>query len=487
MESAMLNVQDIIASGRWDYDYNQVKYIDFEKRLRTLQTASLQSLCNQLITKGETPLWKGDKYVTEADGVLFIRSENIRGHGLDLNSKTFISTEVHKRMKRSRIQSGDILLAIVGATIGQVAVVPNEVSEANCNQAVAIIRPKENTNPHYLRAILQSSLGQTQIHRLSGGTARPNLDLWEARILRIPVVSRSLQDQIAQVMQEAYSDRQKKLKEAEKSFLGIETYVHEVLNITRDFPIDEPRFLVNQSQLHRWDVRFFLPSFSHLEDLVEQGKYSTKSLFSVCEKITNGLTPAKVGYTDEGCVVVKVASLTKLFQINWDKVAFTSTEFFKKAKKAHLKDGDLLVLSASHQLDYIGRSFALVRDIPADYVDQCMAVGELVLIRTNSQLVLPEYLLACFTMQSIQKLINRMTRGQSAHLYAEDLQHLKIPVPPLDIQQQIVDEMDRRRGKTKQLRSQAEAVVTAAKARVERMILGEEEVQGDSLITLFSI
>lgn len=68
-----------------------------------------------------------------------------------------------------------------------------------------------------------------------------------------------------------------------------------------------------------------------------------------------------------------------------------------------------------------------------------------------------------------------MTRGQSAHLYAEDLQHLKIPVSPLDIQQMIIDEMDRRRSEAKRLRSEAEAVVTSAKAQVERMILGEEK------------
>jgi type I restriction enzyme S subunit len=57
------------------------------------------------------------------------------------------------------------------------------------------------------------------------------------------------------------------------------------------------------------------------------------------------------------------------------------------------------------------------------------------------------------------------------------LQYLKIPVPPLDVQQTIIDEMDRRRSEAKRLRSQAEAVVVAAKARVERMILGEETVE----------
>lgn len=37
--------------------------------------------------------------------------------------------------------------------------------------------------------------------------------------------------------------------------------------------------------------------------------------------------------------------------------------------------------------------------------------------------------------------------------------------------------MDRRRSEAKRLRSEAEAVVTAVKARVERMILGEEIIE----------
>jgi restriction endonuclease S subunit len=65
-----------------------------------------------------------------------------------------------------------------------------------------------------------------------------------------------------------------------------------------------------------------------------------------------------------------------------------------------------------------------------------------------------------------------MTRGQGAHLYAEDLKDLCVPVPPLEIQKTIVDEMNRRRSKAKQLFTDAERIITAAKNDVERTILG---------------
>lgn len=62
-------------------------------------------------------------------------------------------------------------------------------------------------------------------------------------------------------------------------------------------------------------------------------------------------------------------------------------------------------------------------------------------------------------------------------LYAEDLLSLKVPKANVIQQKLIGAELEHRRSEAKRLRSQAEAVITAARARVERMILGEETVE----------
>ena len=49
-------------------------------------------------------------------------------------------------------------------------------------------------------------------------------------------------------------------------------------------------------------------------------------------------------------------------------------------------------------------------------------------------------------------------------------------MPKVEIQQIIIAEISRRRAEARHLRAEAERVVAAAKARVERMILGEEEI-----------
>jgi restriction endonuclease S subunit len=45
-----------------------------------------------------------------------------------------------------------------------------------------------------------------------------------------------------------------------------------------------------------------------------------------------------------------------------------------------------------------------------------------------------------------------MSRGQTAHLYAEDLQYLRIPIPPLEIQQEIRKDFDRQRNEAYKLK-----------------------------------
>jgi restriction endonuclease S subunit len=209
--------------------------------------------------------------------------------------------------------------------------------------------------------------------------------------------------------------------------------------------------------------------------MIKSGTYETQPLGELCTKVSSGFTPPKNMYRTEGNCVIKVGSLSKNWKIKWPKIAFTTQEIFDKAAKAHVQDKDLLVLSASHQLDYIGKNFGLVTDIPDDYVDNCMAVGELIIIRANTDEVYPEYLLACFTLKAIQQLVNRMSRGQSAHLYSEDLKRLEIPKPDKPIQKEIIAILEDSRREAQGLMDFNAELIERSKLQVERLILGLDE------------
>jgi len=471
VKSVLVNSQRVITSRRWDYDYNQEAYLAFEARLRTMTTSSLEEICRHPITKGETPLWKGDKYVGESEGVLFIRSENLRHYGLDLSAKTFIPSTVHQRMKRSQIQARDVLLAIVGATIGQVAVMPDNEGEANCNQAVAIIRLREDINPYYVRSVLHSRLGQTQIHRFSGGSARPNLDLWEVRLLRIPVPPRDAQDRIAEVMEAAYATRREKLAEAEKVSTELKSQVNEIIFGKSRFALQGTTrtYIVSITKMkaaRRFDVGFFRPEYIQLDEMLNSLQ-SVERLGDVAE-VQYGFMPMEDYATQEnGVPLIRVSNIVSDGSIDMSAVKYVRATSGRLHEKL-VREKDILMVQCGNTTGKV----AIVSKGHEGYAYASFCFR----IRPRTDKLLPEYLLAVLQsdigyMQVWRSITFATVRPNTTKPFTEAV---RVPIPPIPTQRQILQLIELKRTEAKRLRAEAEHVVAEAKARVERMLLGEE-------------
>ena len=125
-----------------------------------------------LITKGTTP-----KQFIEGN-INFLKIEAITQNGFDLSKCQTISDEINnKELKRSVLMEGDILFAIAGATIGKNAIVQKELLPANTNQALAIIRLKENYSKIFISKVLNSPLMEKYIDINISTGAQPNLNL----------------------------------------------------------------------------------------------------------------------------------------------------------------------------------------------------------------------------------------------------------------------------------------------------------------------
>lgn len=140
------------------------------------------------ITKGESPAWQGFAY--QYDGPLFIRSENVLWGRLDAKDANHISREFHGKLSRSQLRASDVLINLVGASIGRACVVPSDLGDANVNQAVGVISPNAGVlDSVYLMRFLLSPPTQDVIHGEKVETARPNISLRDLVGLRVPVPS----------------------------------------------------------------------------------------------------------------------------------------------------------------------------------------------------------------------------------------------------------------------------------------------------------
>ncbi|MEB7886250.1 restriction endonuclease subunit S [Serratia fonticola] len=140
------------------------------------------------IGSGSTP--KGGAEVYQTTGIPFIRSQNVNDNQLTLNDSVFISHEVDKKMKGSRVQPNDILLNITGASIGRSCVVPRDFDRGNVNQHVCIIRFIQGA-PKFYQSYLSSKKGQDTINSSQSGSGREGLNFENIRgfEIYIPLVA----------------------------------------------------------------------------------------------------------------------------------------------------------------------------------------------------------------------------------------------------------------------------------------------------------
>jgi type I restriction enzyme S subunit len=158
---------------------------------------SAESL-STLITKGSSPNWQGFKY--QDSGALFVTSENVRDGYLDVSTPKFLPLAFSQKEKRSRLQYGDILINIVGASIGRSCKFNLNDVEANINQAVCVLRPKSPALGDYIFQYLQSPMAIRQLLGQQSDSARPNLSLEDIRNLVIPIPPEEERQHISELL-----------------------------------------------------------------------------------------------------------------------------------------------------------------------------------------------------------------------------------------------------------------------------------------------
>ena len=148
----------------------------------------LGTLCN-LITKGSSPKWQGVKYVEPGNGVLFITSENVRNYSVSLEKSKYVEEKFNEIEPRSILKKSDILMNIVGASIGRTAIY-NRDEIANINQAVCLIRVigQENLlNLKYLLYFFNSPICISYMFDKQVDNARANLSMGNISKFLIPL------------------------------------------------------------------------------------------------------------------------------------------------------------------------------------------------------------------------------------------------------------------------------------------------------------
>jgi type I restriction enzyme M protein len=464
LDSSEVQLNEVLDDNqdfRLDSDYFNLELVQNSIKIRQKQHKKLSEICHpNIITKGETPTWQGFDYVE--DGVAFIRSTDLISGGIKKESLVFVPEDYHLLKQRSHIKLGDTLMAIVGATIGEVGYYDLD-SVANCNQAVAIIRPyTESAIRIYVNIFLQTKFSRLQIRRLQGGNARDNLDLLEVRRIKVPVLKEFFYEEIEKVFNMARQSR----FESRLSYQQAEDLLLSELGLNDWQPTEETvavkSFAESFLSCDRLDAEYYQPKYDQVEEVIKSCGFPSQNLGSLIEPIQNGFDYRE--YTEEGTPYIRVGDV-KNGQINFESAVKIPITMADVDKPVGLQVGDILFTRKGS----FGNS-AVVTELEVNGIIS----SEIMLVRLTSaskKEIIPEYVSLFLNSKFGYLQVERRVHGVAYYSISQpDLANLLIPILPKAQQQKIVEKIN----SSFSLKLKSKQLLEIAKTGVERAIETDE-------------
>lgn len=138
-------------------------------------------------------------------GIPYIRTQDMSGTELPREGYLKTSPEIDKSYERSKVNTGDIVIAI-RATVGKALIVPEYLEGANLTQGTAKISPSESVHQKFLYWAINSENCQNQIESISKGATFKEITLYMLRRVGIPFPPLEEQEEISRFLDQKTYD-----------------------------------------------------------------------------------------------------------------------------------------------------------------------------------------------------------------------------------------------------------------------------------------
>lgn len=119
--------------------------------------------------------FKSNDFKEEGE-VGIIKIKNINGNVVDIEKTDFVDAAVVTRLdKKFKIETGSLLIAMTGAEVGKIGLVPLTEKNLWLNQRVGMFKEKITYGNWFMYLLLSSDTYQTNIQNSALGSAQPNI------------------------------------------------------------------------------------------------------------------------------------------------------------------------------------------------------------------------------------------------------------------------------------------------------------------------
>ena len=398
-------------------------------------------------------------------GILSFGGEHINDQcEIEVSTPRYISSKFHSLYNKTETQINDLLLVKDGATTGKIGIVSStEHVGQNINEHLFLLRTKADINPIYLLHYLNSSFGKLQIQREITGATVTGITRNVVKRLKIILPAPSIQNHIANFMRSAHAQKKQKEQEADTLLDSIDDYVLKELEI--EIPQQKENSIRNRiftAMLSEVSGRRFDPEMYYQV-------YSLQTKFYPMEKFQN-------------CVLINPSTSFAGYELD------TSITFVPMEKvSAKYGDADLSLFKLIEKAK--GYTSFRNNDLIWAKITPCMENGKSAVVDNLKsgigcgstefhvfralEGISIHYIHALLRLKSLREhaVLHFTGSAGQQRVSTEFFKNLVIPKPSIEKQTEIANYIINTHNRAKQLQQEADAIVEAAKVRVERMLL----------------
>ena len=363
-----------------------------------------------------------------------------------------------------KVSAGNFAYNPYRINVGSIGWVPDEHDGAFISPAYVVFSIDATIIlPELFWFILKSEFFNKTLRAATAGSVRMNLTYPLLETLKIPIPPLSIQQKIVA----HWKASQQTVITTNECAVQIEKKIQE--RFLSDLGLPKPKrsippkcFAANWESFERWSVSYNQAVMSMVD--LTRGNYPVVELGSILEMVQYG-TSEKANTSEKGTSVLRMNNIKDgyLDYSNIKHVALT-----KKTREALLLvDGDIL-FNRTNSKELVGKCAVFHSH------DEYVFASYLIRVKPDKDMAISDFVAYCINSVIGRQQIDALSRqiiGQ-ANINSQELRSLRLPLPPIDSQQEIMARIDAGRNEVIQQMETVTQLQNQTQSEIERMILG---------------
>jgi type I restriction enzyme S subunit len=383
--------------------------------------------------------------------------------------KIYAGSRTSTKMTQHKSYNGDIVVSKINARKGAIGIADTDKPIGVTVHFRVLIPDIKIINNRFLWLALRSIFCRNQFEIATGGQGKGEIS--EARLMdvKVPFPPLPVQQSIVEhwhKAQDAIDITEERIHQMEQKIAG---RFFSDLGLMLLKPIENLKvFAIHWKEFERWSVSYSQTKRSMVD--LALGKYPVVDLSSLLEMVQYG-TSEKAHNDKIGTPVIRMNNIIE------GELDLSNLKYIRLPEKNEmallLKDGDIL-FNRTNSKELVGKC-AVFHEI-GNYV----FASYLIRICADKAKAIHDYLSFFINSPIGRRQIDALSRqiiGQ-ANINSQELRSLQIPLPPIEIQHDIMDWVKEKKAEIDNERKSSELLRQKTKIETEEMILGIRPVEG---------